>query len=100
MISDDGILPDPPVLHSHIQDARKDRIEDDIQFLKESWANMAENEDDDNRFTEAIDKGPSPSGFQMVVSKASKTKARSSKISSQQGRYGTRSKVDQPKTSR
>jgi hypothetical protein len=100
MISDDGILPDPPVLHSPIQDARKDRIQDDIQFLKESWANMAENEVDESRFLEAIDKGPSPSGFQMVVSKASKTKARSSKISSQQGRYGTRSKVDQPKTSR
>jgi hypothetical protein len=40
-----------------------------MQFLKESWANMAEQEDDQIKFLEALEKEPSPSSFQMVTSK-------------------------------
>jgi hypothetical protein len=100
IISDDVNIPDAPVLHSPPHDGGKSRVQDDMQFLKESWANMAENEDDETSLPAALDKGPSPPGFQMVVSKARKFKSKSSKISSQQGRYETRSKVDKPKTSR
>jgi hypothetical protein len=99
IITDELPLAAEPVLLGPIKDVGQMRIQDDMQFLKDSWANMAENEDDEATLLAAMDKGLSPSGFQMVVSKAS-NRSKAGKSSSQQGRYGTRSKVIQPKTSR
>ncbi|MCH82656.1 hypothetical protein A2U01_0003467 [Trifolium medium] len=76
------------------QSKSQDKVQKDMQFLKESWANMAENEEDETRLLEALDKGHSPSGFQLVVSKAkNKEKAKSTSTSSSMNRYGTRSQL-------
>ncbi|KAK2434847.1 hypothetical protein QL285_019959 [Trifolium repens] len=99
LIADELPLAAELVLLGPTKDVGQLRIQDDMQFLKDSWANMAENEDDEATLLATMDKGPSPSGFQMAVSKAS-NRSKAGKSSSQQGRYGTRSKVIQPRTSR
>ncbi|KAK2396978.1 hypothetical protein QL285_058604 [Trifolium repens] len=79
-------------------DTSLDMAHKNMQFLKESWANMAENEEDEIRLLEALQKEPSPSGFKMVTSKSSnKMKAKGNKTSGNGSSYGTRSKVSQAK---
>ncbi|MCI32023.1 hypothetical protein A2U01_0053235, partial [Trifolium medium] len=64
----------------------------DRQFLNESWANMAENEDEEIRLLIALEKEPSPSNFTVVTSKTSKKeKAKATKNTKSLGTYGTRS---------
>lgn len=59
-----------------------------MQFLKDSWENMVEEEDGDQRILENIHKTQEPSCFKMVTSKPDKKK-----VKAQHGSYGTRSKV-------
>ncbi|GAU43510.1 hypothetical protein TSUD_399030 [Trifolium subterraneum] len=64
----------------------------DMQFLKESWANMAENEEDEIRLLNTLEKEPS---FTVVTSKSSKkVKAKATKHSKSSGSYETRSKLN------
>jgi hypothetical protein len=77
---------------NQIQNKSQERVQKDMQFLKDSWANMAENEENETRLLEALDKGQSPSGFQMVVSKA-RNKEKAKSITSSKNIYGTRSKT-------
>jgi hypothetical protein len=66
----------------------------DMQFLKESWANMSEKEDDEVNLLAALEKEPASSGFTMVASKSSKKmKVKAGKYSKADNSYGTRSKV-------
>jgi hypothetical protein len=65
-----------------------------MQFLKDSWANIAEKEDEELILLEALDKEPSPSGFTVVASKTSKKERAKLVRNSKAGSiYGTRSKV-------
>ncbi|KAK2400289.1 hypothetical protein QL285_050002 [Trifolium repens] len=72
-----------------------DRVIKDMDFLKNSWANMVENEDEEARLTEFLEKEPTQSadGFQIKLSKGQK---RSQKKQNQSSRdsYATRSRVN------
>jgi hypothetical protein len=77
---------------NQIQNKSQERVQKDMQFLKDSWANMVENEENETELLVALDKGQSPSGFQMVVSKA-RNKEKAKSITSSKNIYGTRSKT-------
>jgi hypothetical protein len=62
-----------------------------MQFLKDSWANIAENEENEQNLLEDLEKQPAPSGFQLVTSKASK-KGSVSKSQVPKGKHSNRSK--------
>jgi hypothetical protein len=99
--SDDDTGNSQPSSQERSEPNSQERIHRDMQFLKESWANIADQEEEESSLLAAADKGPSPSGFQMVVSKASKqAKSKVSNNSLKKSSYGTRSKVVQPKPSR
>jgi hypothetical protein len=71
-----------------------DKTQQDMQFLKESWANIAEQEDDDLRLLAELEQDPASSGFKVVASKSSKKeKARLNRSLKPASSYGTRSKV-------
>jgi hypothetical protein len=71
-----------------------DKTQQDMQFLKESWANIAEQEDDDLRLLAELEQDPASSGFKVVASKSSKKeKARLNRNLKPSSSYGTRSKV-------
>jgi hypothetical protein len=71
-----------------------EKTRQDMHFLKESWANIAEKEDDEMRLLAELEKDPSSSGFKMVASKTSKKeKARVARNLKSASSYGTRSKV-------
>jgi hypothetical protein len=71
-----------------------EKTRQDMHFLKESWANIAEKEDDEMRLLAELEKDPSSSGFKMVASKTSKKeKARVARKLKSASSYGTRSKV-------
>ncbi|GAU35044.1 hypothetical protein TSUD_30100 [Trifolium subterraneum] len=79
--------------HSSSQNNAQDKVQIDMQFLKESWANMVENDDDEFRLLEDLEKQPSPSGFTVVNSKSRKKgKSKASKNTMAASSYGTRSK--------
>jgi hypothetical protein len=79
--------------HGHSQD----RIHHDMQFLRESWANIAENEEKEQNLIENIEAVPDSSKFTLVTSKASK-KATTTKSLTSKSTYGTRSRPGQKKT--
>jgi hypothetical protein len=71
-----------------------DKTQQDMQFLKESWANIAEQEDDDLRLLAELEQDPASSGFKVVASKSSKKeKAKLTRNLKTASSYGTRSKV-------
>jgi hypothetical protein len=77
-----------------------ERVQKDMAFLKESWANIAETEEEEEqRLLEALEKEPAPSGFKMVTSKTNK-KAAASTSSTPKSVHRTRSKVGPPRTSK
>jgi hypothetical protein len=73
-----------------------ERVKKDMNFLKESWANMAENEENETRAIETLEKEiqHSSDGFQLKVSKGQK-KAKKRMNQSSKDSYATRSKVNQ-----
>jgi hypothetical protein len=80
----------------HNQGTSNVNVQKDMQFLKESWANMAENEEQEQRLLAALDKGPAPSNFKMVNTKSRKKASKTPPNSI----YGTRSKVGPSKPSK
>ncbi|KAI5384600.1 hypothetical protein KIW84_071560 [Lathyrus oleraceus] len=66
-----------------------------MQFLRDSWENMVEEEDGDQRLLEPIHKTQAPLCLKMVTSKPVKKKSKA-----QRGSYGTRSKVGLSKKGR
>jgi hypothetical protein len=78
----------------HGSDHEVEKTQQDMQFLKESWANMAEKEDEELRLLAELEQDPASSGFKVVASKASKKeKARIARNLKPASSYGTRSKV-------
>jgi hypothetical protein len=73
----------------------QNRIHHDMQFLRESWANLAENEEQQHKLLEDLEADPD-SRFTVVTSRASKKAA--AKLSTSKSTYGTRSKVGPKKT--
>jgi hypothetical protein len=71
-----------------------DRVIKDMNFLKDSWANMVDEEEDEEDQIEDSDKieESHESGFQVVLSKAQKNNQRKKKQVGG-GTYGTRSRV-------
>ncbi|MCH85398.1 RNA-directed DNA polymerase (Reverse transcriptase), partial [Trifolium medium] len=61
-----------------------------MQFLRESWANIAEDEEQEQRLLHNLEAAPDTSKFKMVSSKPSK-RAAGSKSSTSKSIYGTRS---------
>jgi hypothetical protein len=82
-----------------VSQGSQQRIQHDMHFLRESWANMADDEELERNFLEDLEVGPDPSKFTLVTSKASK-RAAAAKNSSSKSTYGTRSKVVAKKTFR
>ncbi|MCH85772.1 hypothetical protein A2U01_0006622, partial [Trifolium medium] len=76
-----------------------DRLHHDMQFLNESWANMVEDEEQEQRLLETLEAAPDNSNFKMVSHRANK-KAVGFKSSTSKSNYGTRSKVGPSKTSK
>jgi hypothetical protein len=72
-----------------------DRVIKDMDFLKNSWANMVENEDEEARLTKFLEKEPTQSadGFQIKLSKGQKRSQKKQNKSSRDS-YATRSKVN------
>jgi hypothetical protein len=82
-------------------DQELDKTQQDIQFLKESWANMAEKEDEEIKLLAELEKDTSSSGFRVVASKSSKKeKARLARNMKTASSYETRSKVSVTKPSK
>jgi hypothetical protein len=78
----------------HGSDHEVDKTQQDMQFLKESWANMTEKEVEDLRLLAELEQDPASSGFKVVASKSSKKeKARITRNLKTSSSYGTRSKV-------
>jgi len=74
-------------------DTSVDQIQRNMRFLNESWANMAENVEEDSRLLAALEKEPvndEDEGFQVQISKAQK-KAQKKKLNNRES-YTTRSK--------
>jgi hypothetical protein len=70
----------------------------DMQFLKESWANMSGKEDDEFRLLASLEQEPASSGFIVVASKSSKKmKVKVGKYTKADSSYGTISKVSSTK---
>jgi hypothetical protein len=67
-----------------------------MQFLRDSWANMADDEELNHQLLEDLEADPVVSNFTEVTSKARK-KAAASKTSTSKSIYGTR-KVGPKKT--
>jgi hypothetical protein len=87
------------VVEAQGSDQELDKTQQDMQFLKESWANMAEKEDEEIRLLAELEKDPSSSGFKIVASKSSrKEKARLARKTT--SNYDTRSKVSVTKPSK
>jgi hypothetical protein len=82
-----------------VSQGSQQRIQHDMHFLRESWANMADDEELERNFLEDLEVGPDLSKFTLVTSKASK-RAAAAKNSSSKSTYGTRSKVVAKKTFR
>lgn len=78
------------------QDQSQHRIQHDMQFLRDSWANMADDEELNHQLLEDLEADPVVSNFTEVTSKARK-KAAASKTSTSKSIYGTR-KVGPKKT--
>ncbi|WJX66185.1 [histone H3]-lysine(4) N-trimethyltransferase [Trifolium repens] len=68
-----------------------DRIHKDMQFLKDSWANMADNEDQEKVLQDDYEADHENPSFTAVISKASK-RAATTKSSTSKSIFGTRSK--------
>ncbi|WJX83945.1 hypothetical protein P8452_66568 [Trifolium repens] len=83
------------VVHGEVgSDFEVDKTQQDMQFLKESWANIAEKEDEELRLLAELEKDPASSGFKVVASKSSKKeKAKLTRNLKTASSYGTRSKV-------
>jgi hypothetical protein len=67
-----------------------ERVAKDMAFLKESWANMVEEEEDNNQRVE--DTTLQADGFQIHLSK-NKKKAQKKLLHSSRDSYATRSRV-------
>ncbi|MCH99212.1 hypothetical protein A2U01_0020223, partial [Trifolium medium] len=76
------------------QIATPERVKKDMVFLKESWANMTENEENETRLIDNLEKDPQQSsdGFQVKMSKGQR-KAKKRVNQSSKDSYATRSKV-------
>ena len=68
-----------------------DRNQRNMEFLKNSWANMADNEQDEALLLAELVRHDEQDNFQLVVSK--RKQKRQKKLASQKKAYETRSKV-------
>ncbi|MCH87332.1 hypothetical protein A2U01_0008200, partial [Trifolium medium] len=77
-------------------DATPDRVKSDMAFLNDSWANMVENEDEEARLMEQLEKDPTQpaENFQMKMCKGQK-KSQKKQNQSSRDSYATRSRVTQ-----
>jgi hypothetical protein len=69
-----------------------DRVIKDMQFLKSSWANMTEEEEEIQKNVEATEQVNPDEGFQLSISKHQKKALKKKSVSSKDS-YATRSKV-------
>jgi hypothetical protein len=69
-----------------------DRVVQDMAFLKQSWANMVDAEEESRKLLEDTDQGVDEEGFQLQISKNQKRAQKKLKQLSRDT-YSTRSKV-------
>jgi hypothetical protein len=69
-----------------------DKVIKDMQFLKSSWANMTEEEEEIQKNVEATEQVNPDEGFQLSISKHQKKALKKKSVSSKDS-YATRSKV-------